>query len=165
MVVNGWSIFAHPALLAQLDRLIQSVETERRRSPADWSGSADAKVLAALRALIFRQVPADPTLALYRQGKTLGGQRKHWFRVKFAKGRFRLFFRYSSVEKIIIFAWVNDQNTLRTYGAATDAYRVFGNMLDAGNPPDSWKDLLAQAKKPGASTLLATLAHTVEEDQ
>ncbi|MBX9873986.1 MAG: type II toxin-antitoxin system YhaV family toxin, partial [Beijerinckiaceae bacterium] len=30
-------------------------------------------------------------------------------------------------------------------GAKTDAYRVFKGMLDKGNPPDDWKDLLAAA--------------------
>ncbi|WP_082766388.1 type II toxin-antitoxin system YhaV family toxin [Paramesorhizobium deserti] len=56
-------------------------------------------------------------------------------------GRFRLFFRYDTSAKIIIFAWVNDETTLRTYGAKTDAYKVFKGMLDDGNPPDDWAAL------------------------
>ena len=63
--------------------------------------------------------------------------RKHWFRAKFGAGRFRLFFRYSTRAKIIVFAWVNDEATLRTYGARSDAYAVFRKMLDKGDPPDA----------------------------
>lgn len=61
----------------------------------------------------------------YRQGSTLGDDYRHWFRAKFGNGRFRLFFLYDSMAKVIIFAWVNDETTLRTYGAKTDAYKVF----------------------------------------
>ena len=31
-------------------------------------------------------------------------------------GRFRLFFRFDSASKVIIYAWVNDENTLRKVG-------------------------------------------------
>jgi hypothetical protein len=45
-----------------------------------------------------------------------GADYRHWFRVKFS-GRFRLFFRYSSQHKVIVYAWVNDENTLRKSGS------------------------------------------------
>jgi toxin YhaV len=95
-----------------------------------------------LRKLIFVDIPGDPTRAIYRQGHTLGAHRKHWFRAKFGNGRYRLFFRFHTRERILLFAWVNDENTLRTYGSSTDAYATFGGMLDNGNPPDDWDDLL-----------------------
>ena len=44
--------------------------------------------------------------------------------------------------KIIIFAWVNDRDSLRTYGSKSDAYAVFKAMLDKGNPPDDWEALV-----------------------
>ncbi len=55
---------------------------------------------------------------------------------------YRLFFRFHSTFRIIIFAWLNDEETLRTHGSSTDAYAVFAGMLDSGNPPSSWEDLL-----------------------
>lgn len=67
-----------------------------------------------------------------------------------ASDLFRLFFRYSTSAKIIIFAWVNDETTLRTYGAKSDAYAVFRKMLDKGNPPDSWEALLKAANDTSA---------------
>lgn len=143
--VNGWSLFAHPLLLDQLERLTTAVETARRKDPDGYRQSANAKLLAALRQLMFETIPQDPTRNEYRQGGTLGKQRKHWFRAKFGAQRFRLFFRYSAAAKVIVYAWVNDRETLRTYGARTDAYAVFRGMLDQGNPPEAWDQLLAEA--------------------
>ena len=123
--VNGWTLYAHPLFLGQLERLTGAVDRAAARDPAGYRKSADAKLLAALRKLMFEVVPVDPARPEFRQGRTLGSDRKHWFRAKFGSGRFRLFFRYSTVARIIIFAWVNDSNSLRTYGAKTDAYAVF----------------------------------------
>lgn len=145
LAVNEWQLFAHPLFLDQLDKLASAVERAQTKDPRGWRKSANAKLLAALRQLVFETIPQDPTRAEYRQGGTLGDARKHWFRAKFGNGRFRLFFRYSTSAKIIIFAWVNDETTLRTYGAKSDAYAIFRKMLDKGNPPDSWEALLEAA--------------------
>jgi toxin YhaV len=154
LVVNGWQLFAHPLLLDQVERLIAAMEKERSKHPADYKNSANAKLLAALSKLLFETVPSDPTRAEYRQGSTLRPERKHWFRAKFGGQRFRLFFRYSSKARIIVYAWVNDSATLRAYGAKTDAYAVFAAMLAAGDPPDDWNALLKSAKaKPVADRL------------
>lgn len=135
LVKHGWTLYAHPLLLDQLDMLA-------RKAAKDAGPQGDAtKVLAWLARAIFNEIPQDPTLAGYRQGHTLGKGNTHWFRDKYA-GRFRLFFRYDSKSKIIIFAWVNDENTLRTRGAKNDAYAVFKDMLDDGNPPTKWANLL-----------------------
>lgn len=146
--VNGWQLFAHPLFLDQIEKLVGAVEKARKKDPRTWRKSANAKLLAAVRQLVFETIPQDPTRPEYRQGGTLGDARKHWFRAKFGGGRFRLFFRYSSSAKVIVFAWVNDENTLRTYGAKSDAYAVFRKMLDSGNPPDEWAGLMAAASDP-----------------
>lgn len=144
-VVNGWRLFAHPQFLQQLERLAAAVEREREKSTKGQTATANVKLLAALRKLVFETVPGDPTRPEYRQGGTLGDARKHWFRVKFGGQRFRLFFRFDMRSKVIIYAWVNDAQTLRTYGSKTDAYTVFRGMLDDGNPPDDWSSLLARS--------------------
>lgn len=143
IAVNGWQLFAHPLFLDQLEKLTAAVERLRAKDPAGFHTSANAKLLGLIRHLVFDVIPQDPTRPEYRQGDTLGAGRKHWFRAKFGNGRFRLFFRFDSKAKIIIFAWVNDAETLRTYGARNDAYAVFRKMLDNGNPPDQWTELLA----------------------
>jgi len=142
-IVNGWTLYAHPLFLGQLERLTDVVAKKAEKDPKGYKSSADAKLLAALRKLVFEVVPVDPARPEFRQGGTLGGTRKHWFRTKFGGGRFRLFFRYSTSAKIIIYAWVNDRDTLRTYGAKSDAYAVFAKMLDSGNPPEDWAALIA----------------------
>ncbi len=146
--VNGWQLFAHPLFLDQIEKLAGAVEKARVKDSRTWSKSAKAKLLAALSQLVFETIPRDPTRPEYRQGGTLGDARKHWFRAKFSGGRFRLFFRYSSSAKVIVFAWVNDETTLRTYGAKSDAYAVFRKMLDSGNPPDDWAALIAAVSDP-----------------
>jgi toxin YhaV len=91
--------------------------------------------------LMLEVIPQDPERTEYRQGETLGPKYKNWFRAKFFQ-QYRLFFRYNKESRIIIFAWVNDDQTKRAYDSKTDAYRVFRKMLDSGNPPDDWDELL-----------------------
>lgn len=155
MQVNGWELFAHPLLLDQLERLLAAVERARRRKPATFRSSANFKVLAALHHLLFVEIPVEPARTEYRQGDSLGGDRRHWFRAKFGGQRFRLFFRFDSKSKVIIYAWVNDSDTLRTYGASSDAYAVFRKMLARGNPPDDWQALLATARDDASVKRLA----------
>ncbi len=151
--VNGWELFAHPLFLDQLEKLTAAVERVRKKDSRGWRKSANAKLLAALHRLVFETIPEDPARPEYRQGGTLGEDRKHWFRAKFGAGRFRLFFRYSAKTKVVIFAWVNDQTTLRAYGAKTDAYAAFRKMLDKGNPPDDWAALMAACGEDASKRL------------
>lgn len=146
VVVNGWALYAHPLFFGQLDRLTAAVEKAKRKDPKKYQSSANAKLLAQLHRLAFETIPVDPARPEFRQGGTLGNNRKHWFRAKFGGGRLRLFFRYSTRAKIIIFAWVNDSETLRTYGSKSDAYAVFAKMLDSGNPPEDWEALMAASQ-------------------
>src|SRR3546814_9639202 len=64
-------------------------------------------------------VPSDPSRDEYRQGNTLGAAYRHWRRAKIGR-RFRLFFRYDSKANVIVFAWVNDEQTLRSAGSKSD---------------------------------------------
>ncbi len=143
-VVNGWSIFLHPLFHKQLTQLREQVEKLRRKDPAGYLNKNAAKRLAAITRLAFEIIPQDPARAEYRQGSTLGTENKHWFRAKFFQ-QYRLFFRFHMGAKIIVYAWVNDDDTLRAYDSKDDAYRVFRKMLDGGNPPASWEELLEQS--------------------
>ena len=125
--------------------------------------SANAKLLAAITHLVFDEIPRDPSRKEYRQGNTLGEHRKHWFRAKFGGGRFRLFFRFRTDVRIILYVWVNDAETLRTYGSRTDAYAVFARMLDSGNPPDDWDELVAAAQSRGVRERAAALTRRLRK--
>ena len=60
-MVHGWMVRAHPLLLDQLEKLTAAVEELARKRPDDFQTSANAKLPAALRELIFDKVPRDPT--------------------------------------------------------------------------------------------------------
>lgn len=145
IVINGWTLFAHPLFLDEIEALLNKVEELKSEDPANYVKRNVTKRLAAISKLAFEVIPKDPTLSGYRQGITLGNNHKHWFRAKFFQ-QYRLFFRFDSASKIIVFAWVNDEKTKRAYGSKTDAYRVFEKMLKGGHPPDSWDQLLKEAK-------------------
>ena len=153
MIVNGWTLYTHPLFLDQVESLATAVEKARSKDPKNYQSSSNAKLLAQLNRLIFETIPLDPARPEFRQGGTLGSSRKHWFRAKFGAGRFRLFFRYSSSAKIIVYAWVNDSDTLRTYGSKSDAYAVFKAMLDKGNPPEDWDALRSASIAFGLDSL------------
>jgi toxin YhaV len=145
LIINGWSIFAHSLFLEQFEQLLTEVELLRQKYPQNYQKKNATKRLAAIAKLVFEVIPQDPTRSEYRQGITLGEEYKHWFRAKFFQ-QYRLFFRYHQASKIIVFAWVNDEDSKRAYGSKTDAYRVFQKMLDNNHPPDDWDTLLQEAK-------------------
>lgn len=142
LVVDGWTIFAHPLFLDQLEGLTRQVETLRQKDPTGFFRKNATKRLAAIAKLAFEVIPQDPARSEYRQGGTLGDEHKHWFRAKFFQ-QYRLFFRYHAPSKVIVYAWVNDEDTKRAYESSDDAYRVFRKMLESGHPPDDWNALLA----------------------
>ena len=144
-VIHGWTIFAHPLFLTQVELLAQQVEVLKQKDPHSCEKKNASKRLAAITILAFDVIPQDPTRPEYRQGGTLGDDHKHWFRAKFFQ-QYRLFFRYHAPSKVIVFAWVNDDATKRAYESSDDAYRVFRKMLESGHPPDDWSQLLAEAR-------------------
>ena len=148
VVVSGWTIFAHPLFTAQFEALARQVEAIKRKDPAGYSKKNASKRLAAITKLAFEVIPQDPTRPEYRQGNTLGDHHRHWFRAKFFQ-QYRLFFRYHAPSKVIVFAWVNDEDTKRTYESGDDAYRVGCKMLESGHPPDDWDRLLVEARADG----------------
>jgi len=144
MVVNGWKLYAHPMFDAQIRQLSDKVEALAQRNPAGYREQPAAKLLATVRRYTLEIIPRDPGAAEFRQGNTLGPDNRHWFRAKFHE-RYRLFYRFSSKERVIVYAWVNDEATLRKSGSKTDPYHVFRAMLEAGDPPGSMEELLRRA--------------------
>lgn len=146
LVVNGWSLFAHPLFLDQVEALIARVEGLKAKDPKTWRQKNSSKRLAAITKLALEVIPENPARPEYRQGGTLGDDRKHWFRAKFYQ-QYRLFFRFHAAQRVIVYAWVNDEDSKRAYESDDDAYRVFRKMLDGGNPPDGWDSLLKEARR------------------
>lgn len=145
LVVNGWTLFAHPLFTRQLNALAAQVEALKLRDPKGYRKKNAAKRLAAIRQLAFDVIPQDPARPEYRQGNTLGDGNRHWFRAKFFQ-QYRLFFRFHAPSKTIVYAWVNDEHSKRAFESGSDAYRVFAKMLASGNPPGDWAALLRAAQ-------------------
>jgi toxin YhaV len=146
MVVNGWKLYTHPLFSEQLNRLVEQVELLAKKDPTGYRDGAPAKLLATINSYIREIIPREPGAAEFRQGNTLGKDNRHWFRAKFHE-RYRLFYRFASKEKVIIYAWVNDDRTLRKAGSKTDPYNVFRAMLESGDPPSTMERLLVHAKE------------------
>ena len=124
------------------------VEALKGKDPENYQRKAATKLLAVVHKVIEEHITVNPSSPAFRHGKSLGsGKNKDWSRVKFGAGRYRLFFRYSEKEKVIILGWMNDENTLRTYGKKTDAYTVFSKMLKRGHPPADWESLTQETEE------------------
>jgi len=141
---GDWTLLFHRCVLDQLERLKAASDKAIASDPKSAPDNANVKLYAALATLILETVPSDPARNEYRQGNTMGPAFRHWRRAKIGR-RFRLFFRYDSRTKVIVYAWVNDENTLRAAGSKNDPYTVFKNMLSRGNPPDDWNALQSES--------------------
>jgi len=146
MEAHGWRLYVHPLFHAQLEKLASRVEKLAAKDPRNYTSHPAAKLLATINRYTREIIPRDPNHPDFRQGNTLGPDNRHWFRAKF-HGRYRLFYRFSTEHKIIIYAWVNDEDSLRKSGSKTDPYAAFQAMLKAGNPPGSFADLLRSSKE------------------
>jgi toxin YhaV len=141
---KDWLLLAHPHFEDQYSMWLKAAKTLEKKYPETYLSSDKIKRLGSLDRLVFHLIPQDPTDARYLLGNTLGKANRAWRRAKFGS-QYRVFFRFDSGAKIIMFGWVNNSNTLRAYGSRFDAYLVFASMLGAGNPPANWDSLLEQS--------------------
>ena len=82
LVVNGWTLFAHPSFLDQAAELAEKVAALKAANPGGYRSKNATKRLAAITKLIFEEIPSDPADPKFRQGNTLGDEHRHWFRAK-----------------------------------------------------------------------------------
>lgn len=100
---HGWTLLFHEGVIEQLRKLQAAAQRAEQNDPQEFEGNANVKLFRALSQLILDVVPSDPSRSEYRQGNTLGTAYRHWRRAKIGR-RFRLFFRYDSKAKAIMFA-------------------------------------------------------------
>lgn len=141
----GWHVLFHQCLIEQLQKLHIAAQRAQIQDPQNYATNANVKLFKAVSQLLLETIPGAPNREEYRQGNTMGESFRHWRRAKIGR-RFRLFFRFDSKTKIIIYAWINDENTLRAAGSKSAPYIVFQKMLQRGHPPDDWATLLAASK-------------------
>ena len=114
----------HSCLIEQLQKLKAAAVRAETHDPDGFESNANVKLFRALATLILDVVPSDPNREEYRQGNCMGTDFRHWRRAKIGK-RFRLFFRFDSRSRIIIFAWVNDENTLLAASEQLEMHNQF----------------------------------------
>jgi toxin YhaV len=146
MEVNGWRLFQYPLFASQLKNLTEAVEQLSIGQADTYRGHPKTKLLATIHRFITESIPRNPNAPEFRQGDTLGPDNRHWFRAKFHQ-RYRLFFRFSTKDRVIVYVWVNDEFTPRKAGSRTDACAVFKAMLKAGYPPRTLEALLNGTKE------------------
>ena len=139
---QGWNLLFHQCFLDQTRRLHAAARRAERRGN---TGNANVKLFKRVSRLVIDIIPSDPGRSEYRIGNTLGPGYRHWRRAKIGR-RFRLFFRYDTASRVIVYAWINDRDSQRKAGSKTDPYSVFTAMLQRGNPPDTWDDLVETSK-------------------
>jgi toxin YhaV len=142
---NGWKLYQWKAFGSTFADLVGEVERLEAADPTAFRDHPTTKRLAAIFRLVTEIIPRDPNAPEFRQGNTLGTANRHWFSAGFYE-RYRLFFRFRSDARVIVYAWVNDEDTKRARGSRTDAYAVFGRMLRSGAPPTDWDQLLREAE-------------------
>lgn len=149
MEINGWQIFYFKTFAVALDELEAEVTRLAAKDPKDYKAHPKTRLLASVYEVITQRVPANPEDPQFRLGKTLGPTNKYWRRVK--KGlpdRYRLFFRFASKPvRLIVYAWLNDEDTLRKAGSKTDVYAAFQRMLARGEVPGDIDALLKESRK------------------
>lgn len=156
MESNGWRLFVHPLFLRQYEMLVIQAEKIRTEQPSTYQNHPTVKLLAKVNQLILVEIPTEPAHDRFNQGNTLGKEYRHWKRAKF--GRYRLFFRFNAksreqgVGKAIIYAWVNDEKTLRKEGDKNDPYAIFARGLERGEPADSFDELLQESESLDVAT-------------
>lgn len=152
MLIQGWNIFWHACFEEQVVAYLDRVLLDAERHPETLRMRRAFRLLHAIVKLMLSDIPSDPASKVYRQGASLGSGNAHWFRAKFFQ-QYRLYFRYDLASKVIIYAWVNDDQTLRAYGSKTDAYAVFAKMLSAGRPPGDFSELQGSSSTGADVTL------------
>ena len=143
---HGWTPLFRGYLVNQLSKRHHAVQRAQRSDPTGLAFNANVKLFHARSRLMLEVIPQDPSRDEYRQGNTLGPRHRHWRSARIGR-RLRLFFRYDARAKVIVYAWVNDQSTLRSSGSRNDPYTVFARMLAQGNPPDNWASLMTASRQ------------------
>lgn len=150
MQKSGWNLFQFKPFALRLKTLTQDVARLAQSDPTGYKQHPKTKLLASVYRSITETVPANPADPVFRLGHTIGRQNGNWRRVK--KGlpqRYRLFFMFATNPlQVIIYAWLNDEDSLRKEGSRTDVYEVFKRMLERGEVPSTIDELIQGSQKP-----------------
>ena len=150
---NDWEILFFPCFADRYYALIREVKELKSADPLTYKSHPKTKLLARLHNVIWDDVPSDPNHKKFMLGRTLGDEYKEWRRVKEGlPPRYRLFFRFRSAIKVIIYVWLNDEFSLRKEGGKSDVYAVFKKMLQIETIPNDIDELIKSSQSQSQSS-------------
>lgn len=170
-IVNGWALFQHELMAEILLDLEGKVEAlvQRFEEENDDKKIIEHPLIKLYEAIInniYNKIPEDPQHKNYLLGNTLANtnalkkilksESRAFLRLKNQglPSRYRLFFRFNSTApRSIIYIWMNNKLTQRKEGSKTDVYTVFARMLNKGDIPISYEELLKQSQPINESNL------------
>ncbi|WP_245287710.1 type II toxin-antitoxin system YhaV family toxin [Bradyrhizobium elkanii] len=87
--INGWTIYAQPLFLDQLEAMIAAVEKAQNKDLKGYKKKRMAELLAAVLKLAFEDIPSDPlVMSTGRAPRSATNTGTQFLQ------QFRLFFRY-----------------------------------------------------------------------
>ena len=143
---HGWHLLFHDGLIEQLQKLTAAAQRAQTQDPHGFQSNANVKLFNALAQLMLETVPSDHSRDEYRQGNTTGPAFRHWRRAKLGR-RFRLFFRFDSKTRIIIFmAMMAAKTYLAKRQARADLTAFDAVMARTGGEPPREGDRILPAQ-------------------
>ncbi|PPU15563.1 hypothetical protein XacyCFBP2565_06990 [Xanthomonas arboricola pv. corylina] len=146
--INGWALYSFDLFADRLSGLLEEAKRVRAADPDGYRSHPVVKLVVCVNKAIRQVVPSNPMHNDFLQGNTLGKDLRHWRRVKKQlPERYRLFFQFrSNAPQTVIYAWLNDEFTLRKECAKSDCYTVFKAMVENGTVPNSYESLRSASK-------------------
>jgi toxin YhaV len=141
VISNGWTLHWHKLFKAGVESLKTAVLRAKKSDPQNYKSHEKYKLLKSVRDLIIDEIPKDPRHCQYHLWNDLPA----WKRAKL-RSRYRLFFRFFSNNMSIIYAWINDEKTIRKDGDKNDPYSVFRKMVNNGSIASDQQSLESSAE-------------------
>jgi toxin YhaV len=155
MVINGWALLFHEALIGQVKTLANACRRARRADAKNFRSNANVKLFAALAKLLLEISPIRPGPSTVKATRSVR-------RIGTGSGR------SSSVGSGCSSAMTADRASSSTQGSMTNAacvsavarailMRCSGGGSASGNPPNEWAALVRNSNElPGE--IMSTVA-------
>lgn len=147
MTETAYAEWHHSDFRWRYHDMLLRVQVLAERDPDGYKQHPDTRFFKGVRTAMDTALAAPPTPRYQLSVKTLRTCDSRWRRIK-QQGlphRYRLFFQFSSAELKVIFAWLNDERSLRRDGERNDVYAVFARLLKSGKIPGEFLTLLQQS--------------------
>ena len=128
-VKNNYLLKAHEIFFQRARALNDVVKTlSKKLSDEELKQHETVKLAKRVYMATLEVIPQNPNDPAYYLKDDL----KKYRRYKQGLERYRLFFAFSTTPKIILYLYLNDQDTLRKEGSKHDPYEIFRGFVRQG---------------------------------